>query len=86
MDDPNSPIYSDNENEYNENSEENENSGDIMDEKWKLLYIDEINYWYKNILNIYTYQTGICPKCHKHTLGINEAKKKYFKSNFCKMF
>ena len=57
MDDPNSPIYSDNESEYNENSEENESSNDIMDEKWKLSYIDEINFWYKNILNIYTYQT-----------------------------
>lgn len=47
-----------------------------MDEKWKLSYTDEIYYWYKNILNIYTYQNGICPKCHKHTLGINESKKK----------
>ena len=46
-----------------------------MDEKWKLSYTDEIKYWYKNVLYIYTYQTNICPKCNKYTLSINEAQK-----------
>ena len=32
-------------------------------------------FWYKKVLNIYTYQADICPKSHRHTLGINESQK-----------
>ena len=48
MDDPQSPENSDN------NSEGNE-----VDEKWNISIEKEKNYWWSNIINIYTYQKKI---------------------------
>ena len=61
MDDPQTPENSDN------NSEENE-----VDEKWNISIEKEKNYWWSNIINIYTYQKEICPKCKNNSIRISE--------------
>ena len=53
-----------------ESSEESEETKG-KDKKWGLSLINENSFWYKKILNIYTYQNSICLKCHKNTLSLN---------------
>ena len=58
MDALNSPNNSEN------SSKENESEEDILENKQKLSYIEEKNFCYKKLLNIYTYQKDIYPKYH----------------------
>ena len=69
MDEPKSPKIS--------FESENESDEELADSnhKWGISYLEEKSFILNRVLGIYSYQNNICPHCHQHKLGFNEAKK-----------